>query len=397
VWTTISTDNTSPYSISWNTTAVADGLYDLRVVTTDNVGNTFTSSLVTNVRVDNTNPTGAITAPANGANVAVVATTVSANSADPGSGVASAVFQRSPAGTGTWTTIATDMSSPYSITWDTTAVADGLYDLRVVTTDNVGNTFNSPTIANVKVDNTAPAGSLTAPSSGANVSGAAVSLSSNSADAGSGVSSASFQRSLAGAGAWIAISTDVTSPYAISWDTTAVADGLYDLRVVTSDNVGIATNSAAVTNVRVDNTAPTTAVSLSSVAPFGSAFLSGNTVYYRGTGGGAGGSFQISDAVSDAGSGPASATFPALGGTSTGWAHTAQTVSVPSGGPFVSTNAFTWSEGTSSSPTEGVQGADSAGNSATTSLTFSNDSTNPTGSITFRLYAPGVIFNQLKL
>ena len=47
--------------------------------------------------------------------------------------------------------------------WDTTAFADGLYDLRVVTTDNVGNTFTSPTIANVRVDNTAPTGSITAP------------------------------------------------------------------------------------------------------------------------------------------------------------------------------------------------------------------------------------------
>jgi hypothetical protein len=105
-----------------------------------------------------------------------VAITVSSNSADAGSGVASAAFQRSPAGMGTWTTIATDVNSPYSVAWDTTAVADGLYDLRVVTTDNVGNTFNSPAVANIKVDNTAPTGSVTAPPSGVNVAGAAVTI-----------------------------------------------------------------------------------------------------------------------------------------------------------------------------------------------------------------------------
>src|SRR2546423_10112766 len=53
-------DTTSPYSVSWDTTGLSDGLYDLRVVTTDNVGNTFTSALVTNVRVDNTIPTNSL-------------------------------------------------------------------------------------------------------------------------------------------------------------------------------------------------------------------------------------------------------------------------------------------------------------------------------------------------
>ena len=82
---------------------------------------------------------------------------VSSNSADGGSGVGDATFQRSPAGAGTWTNIgAADTTSPYSVNWDTTAVADGLYDLRVITTDNVGNTFTSALVTNVRVDNTLP-------------------------------------------------------------------------------------------------------------------------------------------------------------------------------------------------------------------------------------------------
>ena len=201
VWTTISTDVSSPYSVSWDTTAVADGLYDLRVITTDNVGNTFTSALVTNVRVDNTNPTGAITAPAASANVRGNAVTVSSNSLDGGSGVANAQFQRSPAGGGVWTNIgAADTTSPYSVAWDTTAVGDGLYDLRVITTDNAGNTFTSALVTNVRVDNTNPTGSLTAPASAAIVRGNAVTVSSNSADGGSGVANAQFQRSPAAGG-----------------------------------------------------------------------------------------------------------------------------------------------------------------------------------------------------
>jgi hypothetical protein len=49
----------------------------------------------------------------------------------------------------------------------------------------------------------------------------------------------------------------------------------------------------------------------------------------------------------------------------------------PSGGPYVS-NLFSWSAGTSSSPTEIVTGADAAGNTtATPSLTLTNDATAP--------------------
>jgi chitinase len=56
-WTDICTDNSSPYSCTWNTTLVTDGGYDLRAVTTDNAGNSTNSSLVVNRVVDNTAPT----------------------------------------------------------------------------------------------------------------------------------------------------------------------------------------------------------------------------------------------------------------------------------------------------------------------------------------------------
>ena len=102
------------------------------MTTTDNAGNTLTSATITNVRVDNTNPTGAITAPAAAANVRGTTVAVTANSADPSSRWLSLrrrqrLFQRSPAGTGTWTTIgAADTTSPYAVSWDSTAVTDGL-------------------------------------------------------------------------------------------------------------------------------------------------------------------------------------------------------------------------------------------------------------------------------
>ncbi len=108
------------------------------------------------------------------------------------------------------------------------------------------------------------------------------------------------------------------------------------------------------------------------------------TVYYNGTNAG---SFQLQNAVSDGQSGPASSTFPALGGTTTGWSHTAPgTITSPTGGPYNSggsPNNFSWSAGTSSSPTEAIAGADNGGNTATTTLTFTNDTAATAPTITF--------------
>ncbi len=128
---------------------------------TDNAGNSTTSATVANRRVDNTNPTGSVTAPA-GASVVSGLTAVSSDSADAGSGVQQVIFQRSPAGAGTWTAIDTDTSAPYSVDWSTGALADGSYDLRAVTGDVAGNSQTSA-IVNVLVDNNAPSVTITAP------------------------------------------------------------------------------------------------------------------------------------------------------------------------------------------------------------------------------------------
>ncbi|GAA2491586.1 LamG-like jellyroll fold domain-containing protein [Winogradskya humida] len=136
----------------------------------------------------------------------------------------------------------------------------------------------------------------------------------------------------------------------------------------------IAGNASAVGSraIQIDLTAPANALTVTSAT---GALLSGTTLYYRGV---AVGSFTIRNAVSDAGSGPASSGTAALAGTSTGFSHTASTVTTPSGGPYVS-NAFTWTGGTTSAPTETVTGADVAGNTTPTTLSFVNDSTAPAG------------------
>jgi hypothetical protein len=130
--------------------------------------------------------------------------------------------------------------------------------------------------------------------------------------------------------------------------------------------------SSPVTVTPSDAIAPVNAISVSVVS--GSAVKSGDTIYYRGS---VAGSFTLTNALSDSGSGPASSATAALGGTSTGWTHGPSTESTPSGGPYVST-VFSWTAGATSAPTEVVTGRDVAGNNTTTTLSFVDDSTAPT-------------------
>lgn len=130
--------------------------------------------------------------------------------------------------------------------------------------------------------------------------------------------------------------------------------------------------SAKSATVETDTTPPTNAISLSGAG--GAAHLAGTTVYYRGS---TGGSLRLVNAVSDAGSGPASSATSSLTGLSTGWSHTPSTVSTPAGGPYESA-PFTWASVTIGSPGVTVTGRDVAGNTAATALTFVNDSTAPT-------------------
>ncbi len=144
------------------------------------------------------------------------------------------------------------------------------------------------------------------------------------------------------------------------------------VRFAASD--ALANTSAVSTQaVRIDTTAPVSALSLSNVT--GGAFRSGATVWYRGA---AAGSFTLVNAVSDSGSGPASSTTAALTGTTTGWSHVPGTVSAPAGGPYTSA-PFSWTAGTSSSPTETATTADVAGNAGATALSFTNDAAGPIG------------------
>jgi hypothetical protein len=179
---------------------------------------------------------------------------LSGTAADAGSGIASLQMQYAPAGTSTWTAGCTATTSPYSCSLDTTAVADGLYDLRSLATDVAGNTTTSTTVTNRRIDNTGPA--VTVGDPGAFVR-ATITLTATASDAGSGIASVAIQRAPTGTTTWTSICTATGTPYTCTLNTTTLADGGYDLRAIATDAAGNATTSAALANRVVDNTAPT--------------------------------------------------------------------------------------------------------------------------------------------
>ena len=252
-WTTICTAASSIVTCSWNTAALADGLYDLRTQSTDVAGNTGTSPIVSNRRLDNIAPTATMTAPAANLTGSVTLASTSADGAN-GTGVASVRYEYKLSSGSTWATACTGLTTPFTCSFDTSTVADGLYDFRAVAIDGVAKTGTSAAVTSRRIDNTAPTATMTALA--ANLSGS-VTLASTAADAGSGLASVQYQYRVSPAGAWTNACSSATTPYSCTFATTSVSDGVYDFRAAPIDNVGISGASAVISARRIDNTNPT--------------------------------------------------------------------------------------------------------------------------------------------
>src|SRR5262249_40668169 len=291
--TSVGTDTTAPFSFNWDTTGGPDGAATIQIVVTDMAGNSTTSA-VRNVTVDNVAPAPTLAAP--GQNLS--GTVSLSASSDPDT--VQVDFERRPAGGGSWVTIASDSSLPWGASLDTTTLPDGLYDFRAVASDGSGQTGASPVRANIRIDNTAPTGSLTAPAAGAIVGGSNVALSSSVSDGGSGVASVRYELRPTGGGAYAQVASSSGAPFSATWDATTVATGSYDLRPVITDRAGTPFAGAAVT-LNVDVTSPTVTLASPGATISGTVTLSAKV-------GGSGATQVVFDATPAGG-----ATWTALG------------------------------------------------------------------------------------
>ena len=129
------------------------------------------------VTADTTAPTVSVSAPAAGATVSGVVAVTATASDDVG--VSGVQFRLDGQNLG-----AEDTSAPYSTNWDTTTAAPGTHTLTAVARDAVGNTRTS-TAVNVTVDNSVPPPTGLVAAYGFNeLTGASVTDSSGSANAG---------------------------------------------------------------------------------------------------------------------------------------------------------------------------------------------------------------------
>jgi hypothetical protein len=238
----VSTDTSTPYLYSWNTSSLAAGTYTWMAKAYDAAGNVGQSSNVSvTVVKDTTPPTVSLTAPSSNATVSGTAAITA--SASDNVGVSKVEFYENGV------LLSATNVSPYSYNWNTTSVANGAYSLSAKAYDAAGNvglsTNVSVTVNNAVVDTTKPTVSVTAPASNAAVSGTApvtVSATDNV-----GVTKVEFYVNGALQG------TDSASPYTFSWNTASVANGSYTLTAKAYDAAGNVGQSAS-TTVTVNNT-----------------------------------------------------------------------------------------------------------------------------------------------
>src|SRR5262249_27813846 len=263
----------TPYTMTWDSTTVANGSHTFTAVASDAAGNTATATAVT-VTVDNdtTPPTVSVTAPAPGSTVSSTVG-VSATASDD-RGVGGVQFKVDGANLG-----AEAAAAPYNVSWNTTTAANGAHSLTAVARDAAGNsTTSAPVSVTVSnVDSTPPTVSITAPANGATVARTSVTGSATAPDNVADVA-VRVLRDGANLGA-----EDTATPYSIAWNTAAVANGVHSLTARARDGAGNTTTSAAVTvTVSNDVTAPT----VSMTAPAAGATVTGTAVTVSANAGG---------------------------------------------------------------------------------------------------------------
>jgi hypothetical protein len=180
------------------------------------------------------------------------------NFADAGSGLAAGSNGVTRASATLINGVCGSFSAPVAVTLDasnndSTTLGNGCYRYTLDASDKVGNAAITVTSATVKVDRSAPSGTVTSPSAG--ILGGTVSVTSTTAQdtGGSGLASVLFQVAPNGSSTFSDIGTAVTaSPYSTAWDTTGLTNGSYNVRAIITDAAGNSTTTALVA-VTVNN------------------------------------------------------------------------------------------------------------------------------------------------
>ncbi len=238
---------TGTFSVSMNTVSIASGAHTLKARARDAAGNTADSAIV-NVTLNNTTtidliaPTVSISAPLAAA-TALGTIAFSANASD-NVGVIGVKFLVDGVVTG-----AEDLTSPYSISYNTVALANGTHSFSAQARDLAGNVTTSAAVSvTVNNDHNPPAVAMTGPASGA-VTGAVTVTVTASASDNIGVVGVQFLVDGVSMGAEV-----MTAPYALSFNTSTLANGAHVVSARARDAAGNVTTSTVNVTITVNFT-----------------------------------------------------------------------------------------------------------------------------------------------
>ena len=142
----IGTVTVSPYTMAWNSTLVGNGSHTVQARVQDVAGNQALSSTITvtvqNTQSDTTPPSVTMTTPTLNAVVSNnVTLAASATDNVGGSGVAGVTFLVDGVA------LATATSSPYTVTWNSSGVANGAHGIQARAVDSAGNEALSSSVS----------------------------------------------------------------------------------------------------------------------------------------------------------------------------------------------------------------------------------------------------------
>lgn len=151
-WIALCTDDTDPYRCALDTTTLVNlANYELRAIATDVAGNTATSATITR-QVNNGLATITITSPLTGDLVKGTTTITTDYSTLTGTTANRVRIDARRVG-GTFATICSDDSAPFTCDWATSSLLSGTWELQATMTYGLALTATSP-IVSVTIDNT---------------------------------------------------------------------------------------------------------------------------------------------------------------------------------------------------------------------------------------------------
>ncbi len=245
--TLLGTDNTSPYSFTWNN--ATEGNFTITAKASDNGSLVTTSSPVTlSVLMEEVTPTVSITTPVSNATFeAPAGITINAQASVAKGSISKVSFYNGNK------LLGNDNTSPYAFTWSN--VASGTYEITAKATDNHSRVASSSVVTiSVVNPHVAPTVSITTPVSNATyTTPAGITIDATASDADGSVSKVEF---------YIGnklIGSDNKSPYTFTWSNATA--GTYSVTAKATDNSSLATTSAAITIVVSNpNVAPTVSI-----------------------------------------------------------------------------------------------------------------------------------------